>query len=665
MNVLPKHILCLVCCLFILCPVLYNAQGQAPVITRETFLKKIETAPSDTTRIQALLEYGSWLIDYNKDSAVLILQKALLLSRQQQYTFGEGRSHQLQGVAYAEKGDYAKALVSYNKAVAAYRRINDHLLLGKVYNNIGNVYNNQSRLEEATEFYISAIRHMEMVKQYPYVIYSNLSTALRKLRQYDKAIHYSQLGLLEAKNSKDTSALIILLSATSDAMVQSGHINESVPVSREMLFLSERINHTVGKAVALLNIADYHDHLKQHDSALSYLQKAFALARQAGDPVYIEEAHYGLAKTQLALGQYEQSRQNLLQSLRIAKQLSDGEHLAKTYDLLSQLHAARGKFEKSLEAFRKSKAYDDSLRSEATTRNIQFLETKYRTSEKDKELTQKQLSLTQKIAEIKTKNSMIWLALTGLVALTVISVLGYRSYRQKQKLQAQQILTLKKENETKALQALMQGEERERIRIARDLHDGVGSMLSALKMYISSLSEEHKPIAASATYQDAVSLLSEAASEVRKTAHNLMPQLLHQQGLEEALRAFCIKINKSNALLVEFQSYGMAGQRFSPDFELMVFRLIQELLNNTLRHAEATQALVQLSLSLDMLTITVEDNGKGFNVAAVEQGGIGLQTVRSRVHAFDGTIDFDSEEGSGTTAYIEFHLEKVKTACVS
>jgi signal transduction histidine kinase len=97
----------------------------------------------------------------------------------------------------------------------------------------------------------------------------------------------------------------------------------------------------------------------------------------------------------------------------------------------------------------------------------------------------------------------------------------------------------------------------------------------------------------------------------------------------------------------------------------MVFRLIQELLNNILRHAQATHALVQLSLSQDMLTITVEDNGKGFNVQDVEPGGIGLQTVRSRVHAFDGNIDFESEEGSGTTAYIEFHLEKVKTACVS
>ncbi|HEX2535380.1 MAG TPA: tetratricopeptide repeat protein [Chitinophagaceae bacterium] len=641
------------------------AAAQEPAATGKTLLERIHTARSDTGRIHALLDYSSWLIDVDKDSSVRVAEQALLLSRQEGYAFGEGRSHQLQGVAYAENGDYPRALTAYNQAIPIFKQLRAELPLGKVYNNIGNVYNNQGRLEEAAACYFNAIHFLERAEQpYAYAIYNNLAIALRKLNQHDRAIHYSRLGEAEARKAADTIRLIQLLSATSDALIQSGRIAPSLRFSREGLFLSDRVGYTVGKTVALLNLADYHAHARRYDSALHYLQDAAALARKVGDPTYVEEAHYGLAKVQFTLGRYEPARQNLLHSLAVARKLNDREHLAKTYGLLSDYFAARGQYDRSLEAFRQSKAYDDSLRSEAATRNMHALEAKYRTAQKDKEIARKQLALSRQEAELKTKNGMIILILTGLIALSAVSVLGYRSYRQKQKLQAQQILTLQKEHEAKALLALMQGEERERVRIARELHDGVGSLLSALKMYLGSLSTEHGSVSRSATYQEAVSLVGEAASEVRKTAHNLMPQVLHQQGLEEAIRYFCSKISKGQVLQVEFQGYGTAGRRFAPDFELMVYRLVQELLHNTLRHAEATQALVQLSLSGDLLAITVEDNGKGFAPEGPEQnGGMGLQSIRSRVEAFNGHLDFASEEGRGTTAYIEFYLEKIKGVC--
>jgi signal transduction histidine kinase len=148
-----------------------------------------------------------------------------------------------------------------------------------------------------------------------------------------------------------------------------------------------------------------------------------------------------------------------------------------------------------------------------------------------------------------------------------------------------------------------------------------------------------------------------AAVEIRKSAHNLMPEVLHHHGLAEAVHSFCVKIGRSNGLNVTFQCLG-TSLRLNEAFELVVYRIVQELLHNTVRHAQATQALVQLSFAPGVLSLTVEDNGIGFDPAAVKRG-IGLANLQSRADAYGGRVDVDSFPGKGTATYIEFNLDNL------
>jgi two-component system, NarL family, sensor kinase len=194
----------------------------------------------------------------------------------------------------------------------------------------------------------------------------------------------------------------------------------------------------------------------------------------------------------------------------------------------------------------------------------------------------------------------------------------------------------------------MEGEERERARIARNLHDGAGSFLSAAGLYLNSLGQQIQQLTGHPAYRESLTLLNEASAEIRETAHNLMPVLLTEKGLYHAVRSFCEKIGSNKQLQINFQSYGKP-LRFNRNFELMVYRTVQELLNNVVKHAAASVAIVQLSFSDTSFSISVEDNGKGFDLEEVQerQSGLGISTLAGRMQAFNGKVDISSsEEGS-------------------
>nr|WP_255723142.1 ATP-binding protein [Flavihumibacter fluminis] len=207
----------------------------------------------------------------------------------------------------------------------------------------------------------------------------------------------------------------------------------------------------------------------------------------------------------------------------------------------------------------------------------------------------------------------------------------------------------------------MQGEEKERTRVAKDLHDGVAGMLAASKMHFNSIGTQYAELVQLSAFKQGLNLLDEAATEVRKTSHNLMPEILLQYGLDQAIRRYCSNINNSRAISIIYDSWGEIN-RYNDSFELSVYRIVQELLNNIVKHSKATQALVQVSQQNEVLSITIEDNGVGMQENK-EMDGTGLQSLASRAKAMNGKIELESRPGHGVCAYLEFDISEMeKTA---
>lgn len=197
---------------------------------------------------------------------------------------------------------------------------------------------------------------------------------------------------------------------------------------------------------------------------------------------------------------------------------------------------------------------------------------------------------------------------------------------------------------------IMNAEERERSRIARNLHDGICGTLAAVKMHLSAVQGQH-PFRDSADFQTALSLLDEVSHEVRKTAHSLMPEVLQNYGLDEALRRYCQNLAPCCRAQINYYRFG-EPVRFEPGFELATYRITQELMHNAIRHAQAKQLLVQLNLDEDMV-LTIEDDGIGFSQEQLSPGS-GLDNLQQHVNSLGGAICWESNEGEGTSVTITF-----------
>jgi signal transduction histidine kinase len=225
---------------------------------------------------------------------------------------------------------------------------------------------------------------------------------------------------------------------------------------------------------------------------------------------------------------------------------------------------------------------------------------------------------------------------------------------QDQKLKEQRITELEQERKLVAAQSVLKGQEAERSRLARDLHDGVGGLLSGVKLSMSNmkgnvfLSEENAH-----SFENVISQLDQSIAELRRVSHNMMPEALIKYGLKEALENYCENINVSGKIKVQLQTYGME-QRMEQSSEIIIYRMIQELLNNVIKHADARNVLIQLVREEDHFNLTVEDDGKGFDTKENEnKTGAGLANITARAAYLNGNVDIVSKKGEGTSVNIE------------
>jgi signal transduction histidine kinase len=209
-------------------------------------------------------------------------------------------------------------------------------------------------------------------------------------------------------------------------------------------------------------------------------------------------------------------------------------------------------------------------------------------------------------------------------------------------------------DQAEQLNIMVATQEQERRRISRDLHDDVGIKLSAQKLYLSSLHEkssEAKNRAIASLTQNSEKLIGDVMNDVRHLLHNLSPMVLDEFGFIEAVQAITDKINETGQIHIQLIAFGIE-QRLPKDYELALYRITQELINNALKHAQAKQVTLQIGQRDHKLIIMMEDNGIGFNTESQTEG-YGLHNLAARTKLMKGIMKIDSQQGKGTSVYIE------------
>ncbi|UKJ08522.1 tetratricopeptide repeat-containing sensor histidine kinase [Solitalea lacus] len=617
-------------------------------------------AKQDSNTVKNLLDSALALESSNKQTALNCYQTAITVSKKINYALGEAKSLHNSGLVQYDLAQYEAARRFFNSAISRYRTIRNGKGMSSCYSNIGNCYQLQDKFDSALIYYQKAI---DVSQQYGLTEsagrgYNNMGMVFRKLKQSQKAYDYYSKAFQLAQKSKDSLNMGIALINQGTILDDLGKKEEFYKKQLQALKLGELSNNNYLMKLTSFNIGEYFCLKKDYKSAIQYGEKSLEYSLKLGIPYETERIKPILARFYFLNGDYAKAKSILLESLKQSKKIDASDITLDAYSILQELYEAKGDYKQAYKYQSLAKQLNDKIFNETQVKAIHELEVRYHTSQKDKQLANNNLQLAQKDLQIQRKNSWIIITVSAIGLLLTIVLIIYQTYINKQKLHQQKLIALAKEKEVQVLEAMINGEEKERTRIAKDLHDGVGGMLSAAKMHFSVFKTDNPQMVNLSGFDKALGLLDESANEVRKTAHNLMPELLITHGLKDALSFFCQRIS-TPITTVEFVSIG-GVPRFKQSFELSVYRIVQELMNNVIKHSEAKEAIVQISCHDDLLAITVEDDGKGFNHNGAGKNGIGLSSLHSRVESFNGSMKIDSEEKRGTTIYLEFDIAKLK-----
>ena len=627
-----------------------HAQADA---TKDSLLKVLTLAKEDTNKVLTLITSGQYVEYNNLEEAKNYYVQAYKLSQKLKYTMGilKYYSNYTAVLNIQAKFDSAHLLTKEALKLATQFGNEERIIIAQ--QNLSATYSYLQDYENALQYLLPSVAYFERINNDARLslIYDNLGVIYRETKQYEKSLEYHQKALAIARKSQNTYDIANVLSNLGNAYTSLKKYDTALIVMQQSLLIAKKENYENIVSNVTGNIGGLLIKKGRYDSLNFYCTEGLRLAKKLGDSLTIVNNIYGLALAAFFKKDFKKSEEEATSGFAMAQQRNYVEPLQLFADILSKLYLVKGDFKKYDYYNRLSTALSEKYFNEKMQRNVQTLDRKFETEKKEQQLLIQQ-------ATINKKNILNYILIGSTVALLIISLLSYRTYTQKRKLQEQKIAELEKEKVLSATQSLLKGQEKERNRLAQDLHDGLGGLLSGVKLQLGAmkgnliLSEEMGK-----TFNNALYKLDESISEMRRVAHNMMPEALMKLGLQQALQDYCDSLSESQPFALNCEFHGLE-KRMEPATEIVVYRIVQELLNNTVKHSGATTILAQVIRNDNSLSITVEDNGKGFNtdVATIDRG-MGLKNIQSRVDYLKGQIDIKSAEGKGTSVHIDCLIE--------
>ncbi len=538
----------------------------------------------------------------NPDTALVIAEKniALIIKYENEKSLA-AKLYSLAGNSLMRLNRQKDALQMFYHCLQLAETSNDYDAQFKAQNNIGWAFMELEQFEPAIASFracLVTIHRNRLVDRHG-TIYNNMASCYGSLGAYDSVYKYASTGIAIAEKYKDYAA------------IANGHsIIGTFQVKQE-----------------------------KFKEALASFQRAILIREKIGDPFFIVSDLAEISELQSKTGNTREGVINGQKALSIATANDIDAKLPMIYTALAHNYEQEGNFAEATASYKKLNALKDSLYKDANPKELAEIQAKYETEKKQRKIDEQHNRIV--------RQNFLFLGLAGLVLLVALLAHSqYKRYKLSKEAQLQSAIMKQQELATKAV---LEAEENERQRIAKDLHDGVGQMMSAAKMNLSAFESELKfeDGAQKKSFEKLINLVDESCKEVRSVSHMMMPNALLKNNLGAAVEDFTDKLDKKS-LQVHLYTEGLE-ERLDSNVETILYRVLQECVHNVIKHAGATTLDISLVRDKDGISATVEDNGKGFDITDKEKfEGIGLKNIITRIGYLKGTVDFDSSPGRGT-----------------
>lgn len=620
----------------------------------------------DSNKVNLLLQLGDAYQNDENDllSAKQFYTQAGSLSRKIGYQAGILEYIFDYSDALVQQGIYDSSLSLNQEAKRLAIQTKDSSRLVRANFNIGVSYSGLENYPEAIGYFLRAADYYEKKSKMDKVgmCDNELSILFRQTKDYEKAVFYGKRAIELYRKYRTEEKVSIPLQNLS-VVYQSMHQTEKAkPLLDEALAINKKYGIEYGELNVLINLVDLNFHQNEPANYLKDVNRILYLSRKMEDKEsecdgLLDAAIFYMRNNQLAIAQIKADS-----ALEIANASNLKSLKQSSYMVLSHIAYAAHEYSKALKYDDHADLAQEEAIAEDINRNVAELQTKYETAKKETQI--QHLKTEQQLQEltIQKKRTYNTLMIMIIIALLVIGLLFYRNYKRKQslllaeqELQQQKIVALEQEKQLMATEAVLQGQEEERSRLAKDLHDGLGGILSGAKYSLNNMKDNAiiTPESAAA-FERTMTIIDQSISELRRVAHNMTPERLVNQSLSDALADVFAQFSGSSALDINYHLFGFEHLELDNSVKVTVYRIIQELLNNIVKHAAAQNVIVQLIAKDNKIGITVEDNGKGFDTELLDNAkGIGYKNIQSRLSYLKGKIDIQSKVGQGTSVYLE------------
>lgn len=617
-----------------------------PAYAQVDSLKQVAKAAFDKQKVELWQEIAFQYLFSDPDSSRTYAEQSLTLAQEGNMDSLEAEAHMIIGFAWFVGGNNEAAIREYKEASESHLLRNDSLRSAAALSNMAATFTRMGHLESALEVtlkVLDVLKNGEDQERYGLVL-GNAGMMYRQLRRNEeaKAVIKQARDVLAQHGSPRSHANTLNMLGMVWTDQDSLSLARSVYLSARALY--DQDDDPLNRSSLYHNLSVLYQELGQTDSAIYFGMQAYSLSSDLENPPKMLLNASSLAELFAFQGKMDQAGTWLERGEKLSSKVNEFEPLSIYFRVLSGFQAYEGEFEESYRSARKSEQYRDSILTVENGRALTELEVKYESAKKEQDLAEAQLQI---VRQQKEKERLI----LGGILIGILSLIAGGIYLYRQRLEREQReLEEQIRQQGVKLETTISTQEEERSRLARDLHDGIGQVLSATRLNFGSFESKID----TEGYRKALTMLDEACREVREVAHVMMPRSLEEEGLAAALQEIIDKSLSASGLQVNMEVVGKPVM-ISRSIEINVYRIAQELVQNTIKHAEATELHLQLIFRPDRLLLMVEDNGKGIGKNPVE--GFGMANIQTRSKAIRGNFHLENSPEGGSVATLRVPLD--------
>ncbi|QSE97090.1 tetratricopeptide repeat-containing sensor histidine kinase [Fulvivirga lutea] len=623
-------------------------------------LKTVLTSQEPIDKVKSLNELAWYYRNYDMDSAFIFANQALAIAREQKSKAAISQSLNSLANNYEAVGKLDSALLLFRDVLNIKLELNDTLGLAGAHNNLGLVYDQQSKYPESLENYFEALRIYELHRDQKFnvaMVLGNIGIVYKKQKEFEKSFEYYERALKIYEDLGSEFSQIVTKGNIGSLLIQLKQFEESIMYCTSTLEGYKRLGYDRYIPYVQSNIGIAYDSLSNFEMA-----EKFYISAMDGHQAYNNE--YEITNVSLLLAQHYTNKGQTTEALQLATQAFEKSQQINAIDfqtkalfILSKNYFKKGDYKLGSWAMETYDTLKDFVYQKEKSKQVVEIEVKYETEKKEQQIALQQAQLETKDLQIQRNWLFITILVVSLVAILIlIALLRKREQIKREVIIQEQKIRLREAQ----MNAVVESQENERKRFAADLHDGMGQLIAALQVNIQSIKSTSEPEKQDQLYENSKSLLKDIHTEIRNIAFNLMPQALVKEGLISGLSELAIKINKAGSIKVKVNHLDV------PDLndvaQISIYRLIQEFLGNCLKHSDATYFQIDITGHEEELVVSLEDDGMGFDKnSLVNSIGNGWRNINTRLSLIGGSLELNTHEGKkGNSVLIIIPINKVR-----